>query len=227
VNKFLSLTLLLFLLLLAACGGGDAAAPDQDAAPAPSSGSTPSQLQPGETSPQLSGAEKAVQDLEASVQANPSLDGYFELGNAYSRQGQLSKARGAYENALKINPNHTGSLSNLGVVYYQTGEFDKAITQFKKVLSLDSQDAATHYLYGATLLQMSNYKEAEKQLGAALEIDPGLPEAHFGMGTLYWQTGRIDEAIAEFETFLAGPPAQDPQARTQAEQILKQLRAQQ
>ncbi len=70
-------------------------------------------------------------------------------------------------------------------------------------------------------------QKAEQQFEDALAIQPDLPEAHFGMGTLYWQMGRVEEAIAEFETFLSGPPAQDPQARTQAEQILKQLRAQQ
>jgi len=224
VNKYLSLTLLLFLLLLAACGGGVA---DQDAALTPTPGAQQPQTQSGDSSLPVDGTSYTVQDLKASVQANPSLDGYFELGNALSRQGQFSEARSAYEETLQINPNHIGSLSNLGVVYYQTGELNKAITNFEKVLSLDSQDAATHYLYGATLLQMSNFAEAEQRFEDALKIQPDLPEAHFGMGTLYWQMGRVAEAIAEFETFLTGPPAQDPQARAQAEQILKQLRAQQ
>ncbi len=225
MNKYISLTLLLFILLLAACGGG--AVPNQDAVPTPASNDLQSQAQPGAPSPQVDSAQQAVQDLKASVQANPSLDGYFELGNALSRQGLFSEARSAYEEALKINPNHLGTLSNLGVVYYQTGDLDKAITNFKKVLSIDSQDAATHYLYGATLLQKGSYGEAEQRFEDALAIQPDLPEAHFGMGTLYWQLGRIEEAIAQFETFLSGPPAQDPQAKAQAEQILKQLRAQQ
>lgn len=218
MNKYISLTLLLFLLLFAACGGG-ATPPNQ--APAASS------QQPDAPSPPADSAPQGIEGLKAAVEANPSLEGYFELGNALSRQRRFSEARSAYDEALKINPNHTGALSNLGVVYYQTGELNKAITNFKKVLSLDTQDAATHYLYGATLLQMSDYAEAEQQFENALAIQPDLPEAHFGMGTLYWQMGRVDEAIAEFETFLSGPPAQDPQARTQAEQILKQLRAQQ
>ncbi len=226
MNKYLSLTLLLVILLLAACGGE---------APAPASDSTPVQLKAsgvstpqsdGSPAPQLDGASTAIQDLKASVQTNPSLDGYFELGNAYSRQGQITDARSAYEEALKINPNHTGTLSNLGVVYYQTRDFDRATAMFDKVLAIDEKDAATHYLYGAALLQTKDYADAEQHLQRALEIQPDLPEAHFGMGTLYWQLGRLTEAIAEFEIFLEGPPAQDPAARAQAEQLLKQLRAQ-
>jgi len=223
VSKYLFLTLSLFLVLLVACGGGST---NQDAKLTPSPGTQQPQTQSSDTSLPADNTANSVQDLKASVQANPSLDGYFELGNALSRQGQFSDARSAFEEALKINPNHIGSLSNLGVVYYQTSEFDKAIANFEKVLSLDSQDAATHYLYGATLLQMSNYSEAEQRFEDALKIQPDLPEAHFGLGTLYWQMGRVSEAITEFETFLSGPPAQDPQARAQAEQILKQLRAQ-
>ena len=226
MNKYLSLTLLLFLILLAACGGGEATAPGQDAASTPASGNTPSQLQSGAPSPQPDSASNAVQDLKAAVQANPSLDGYFELGNALSRLGQFTEARSAYEEALKINPNHPGTLSNLGVVYYQTGDFNNATAMFDKVLAIDDHDAATQYLYGATLLQTRNYEKAEQRFQRALEIQPDLPEAHFGMGTLYWQLGRFEEAITEFETFLDGPPAQDPAARAQAEQILKQLQAQ-
>ncbi len=226
MKKYLSLTLLLFLILLAACGGGEATAPDQGVALTPASGDSSSQLQSGTPSQQPDSASSAVQDLEAAVQANPSLDGYFELGNALSRQGQFIEARNAYEEALKINPNHPGTLSNLGVVYYQTSDFNNAIAMFDKVLAINERDASTQYLYGATLLQTRKFEEAEHRFQRALEIQPDLPEAHFGMGTLFWQLGRFEEAITEFETFLDGPPAQDPAARTQAEQILKQLRAQ-
>ena len=226
MKRYTFLMLLLILTILAACGGGEVTAPNQDTVPISASGLPPSQLQPDAPSSQSDGAPTALQDLKASVQANPSLDGYFELGNAYSRQGKIAEARSAYEEALKINPNHTGTLSNLGVVYYQTSDFAKATAMFDKVLAIDEKDAATHYLYGAALLQTKEYADAEQHLQRALEIQPDLPEAHFGMGTLYWQLGRLTEAIAEFEIFLDGPPAQDPAARAQAEQLLKQLRAQ-
>ena len=165
-----------------------------------------------------------MQDFEAAIEANPSLDAYFGLGNAYTRQGKLSEARAAYEKALEINPNHAATLSNLGVVYYQQGNLSDAKATFEKVLALNANDAATHYLLGATLMQMGDIAAAEQSLLKALEIQPTLPEAHFGMATLYRMQDKIDEAIAELETFLAGPPAQDPRARSEAEGMLRELK---
>jgi len=72
---------------------------------------------------------------------------------------------------------------------------------------------------------MGNQEKAETQFKKALAIDPALPEAHFGLGTLYMLQGKKDLATKEFETFLSGPPAQDPRARSEAERSLKQLKS--
>ena len=214
----------LSLLLLAACGGGDKP-PAATSAPPP--GEARDLLESGQSALDGGNLDQAVQDLEASAQANPSLDAYFSLGNAYARQGKAAQAIDAYEKALEINPNHAATLSNLGVAYYQQGQFAQAKSMFEKALSVKENDAATHYLLGAVLLQMGDLTVAEKSFARALELQPDLPEAHFGMAMLNVQLGNIDEAIAEFETFLAGPPAQDPRARAEAQKMLDQLRAQQ
>ena len=60
----------------------------------------------------------------------------------------------------------------------------------------------------------------------ALELKPQLPEAQFGIAMLRQMQGRKQEAITEFKAFLSGPPAQDPQAKVEAEKMLKQLQGQ-
>ncbi|NOX60707.1 MAG: tetratricopeptide repeat protein [Chloroflexi bacterium] len=212
-NLLLVAALMAALLALVACGGGGGG-------PTAEMGATTTAA----PAPQNEGA--SLTQLEEAAQKNPSVDAYFQLGNAYARQGRLSDAQEAYEKALNINPNHAATLSNLGVVLYQLGKLNEAKAQFEKALQVNPNDAPTHYLLGATLLQMNDLAGAEKSFQKALELDPVLPEAHFGMGMLRRLQGRIDEAIAEFETFLAGPPAQDPRARGEAERILEELRGQ-
>ena len=127
---------------------------------------------------------------------------------------------------MQINPNHTPTLANKGVALYRVGRLQEAQETFAKVLALDPKDAATHYLLGATQLQQGDNAAAEASFRQALEINPQLPEAHFGLGTLYKLQGKTQEAITEFEAFLAGPVAQDPQAQTEAERLLQELRGQ-
>jgi tetratricopeptide (TPR) repeat protein len=205
-------TLIALLMLAAACGGSEK---DSGQATPP----------PGQAKPTVEASDAPLQELANSVSSNPSAEGYLNLGNAYSERARFNEAVEAYKKGLAINPNHSAILSNLGVSLYQMGRFNEAKDQFEKALKNNPDDAATTYLLGATYLQMGNQEKAETMFKKALAIDPTLPEAHFGLGTLYMLQGKKDLAIKEFETFLAGPPAQDPRARSEAERYLKQLKS--
>ncbi len=204
-------------VVLASCAGGATSTPAADAQALMHSAQTA--LDSGDYA-------KAVSDFQASLAKGKSIDAYFGLGNTYTRQNKFTEAIDAYNEALKINPNHAPTLSNLGVAYYQQGDLAQAKRSFEKALAVSANDAETYYLLGAAQLQLGEMDAAEKSLQKAVELKPTLPEAHFGLGMLRKLQGRNDDAIKEFETFISGPPAQDPKAKTEAERMLKELRGQ-
>ena len=153
-----------------------------------------------------------------------SAEEQFDLGNTYYQQGNLDEAAAAFEAALKVQPSHLGSLTNLGVVYYQQGRLDDAVAQFDAGLKADASDAQLHYLLGAVRLQQGRLDDAEKSFLRAGELQPDLPEVHYGLGALYRLQGKTDEAIAAFERFLEAGPAQDPRAKEEAKRELRELR---
>lgn len=211
-NVLILLAMLTLLLFGAACGGSKN-----------SSGPTnPADAQPA---PTVNASDPTLQQLRQEVEGSPSVDGYLRLGNAYSERALFSDAVTAYQKGLTINPNHPATLANLGVALYQLGQYSEAKAQFAKALTAKPDDAATTYLLGATYLQMHDEENAELMFKKALTIDPTLPEAHFGLGTLYAMQKKNDLAIKEFETFLAGPPAQDPRAQSEAKRYLSQLKS--
>ncbi len=215
MKKYILFPLLLLTLLLAACNGSQSQNGNQSGKPAMV---TPS------GSPQAA-VDHSLDPMKQEVENNPSVEGYLNLGNAYTERARFAEAVDAYKKGLAINPNHPATLANLGVALYQLGRYSEAQEQFKKALKVNPNDAATTYLLGATYLQTGDQKNAELMFKKALAIEPTLPEAHFGLGALYALQGKKDQAIEEFETFLAGPPAQDPRAKSEAERYLKQLKS--
>jgi len=155
-----------------------------------------------------------------------SADQQFDLANTYYQQGDLVNAAAAFEAALRLQPSHLGSLTNLGVVYYQQGNLDEAAKQFETGLQVDRSDAQLHYLLGAVRLQQGRLEEAEQSFLQAQSLRPDLPEAAYGLGALYKLQGKTAEAIAAFEHFLELGPAQDPQAAEEARRQLQELQGQ-
>lgn len=81
---------------------------------------------------------QAIQLLEALTQEFPEIaEPYNNLAVLYASQGQLDQAHVALENALRINPNYTTALQNMGDVYKR-----KAHEHYQKALSLQPNNRA-------------------------------------------------------------------------------------
>ncbi|HVF42433.1 MAG TPA: tetratricopeptide repeat protein, partial [Pyrinomonadaceae bacterium] len=73
------------------------------------------------------------------------------------------------------------------------------------------------------LVKQEDYAGAERVFRDSLERRGGnLPYAHYNLGLLYEQTGRLQEAVAEFETFLQQAPRDE--TRYRVENTLRDLR---
>lgn len=141
----------------------------------------------------------------------------FLAGNVYAKLGtsaalkaeseaRFAQAVGAYEAALKLQPDKASAHTNLGVVYYQTGKLDEAIGQFKQALELDAKDAETHYLLGAAYVQKDMLAAAEAEFNTALTLKPELAPAHIGLGNVYLINKKFDQAVASLEKAIALQP---------------------
>ena len=79
----------------------------------------------------------AIKKLGVFVDAHPSsADGYNLLGYSFRNLGNSKRAMTAYNQALKLDPKHTGALEYQGVLFVMLGDVDKAKANLAKIKAI-------------------------------------------------------------------------------------------
>jgi tetratricopeptide (TPR) repeat protein len=175
----------------------------------------------------------AIADLERAVQAAPeSKEAHFKLGTAWAQAQLLAPAEVAFQQAIALDDRYVDAHTNLGAVYYQMNRLADALREYDAALAISPDDSAAHYDKGVVYVQQALQapspdetllNQGTDELNRALEINPNLPQAHFSLGVVNMMRGKSQEAIAEFQRFLALDDGSDPEATTNAQSYLKQL----
>ncbi len=71
---------------------------------------------------------------------NPKTDSILDEANRLFLQGKLREAITYYDKILFENPNHIGSLNNMGYALSKLKDYDGAIQCYDSALKLDSAD---------------------------------------------------------------------------------------
>ena len=76
----------------------------------------------------------------AVVRAHAELvEAQFMIGLSYHRCGMVDDAEKAYQQAIRIKPNHGASLSNLGELYYRAGKVSEARQYWESAIKANSK----------------------------------------------------------------------------------------
>ena len=149
----------------------------------------------------------------------------FNLGVALQQLGDGEGAAAAYLDAIKAKGgNYPDAFYQLGVTYSREGRWREAADALRKSVEQDGgRDPDAQLQLGYVLVKQEDYAGAESVFRAALEGHNGnLPYAHYNLGLLYEQTGRLQDAVTEFEAFLQQAPRDENRRRV--ENSLRDLR---
>lgn len=138
---------------------------------------------------------------------------YFRLGTrAFHRSDPESnrEAQRFFTRAIEIDPELAqahGYLSYaivLGMIYFDEepdpGRLAAAVAIGRRGVAADERDALARFMFGRALLAQGDYDEALAQLAVARELNPELAVVHCGLADSLAYAGRVDEAIAHFQT---------------------------
>jgi Flp pilus assembly protein TadD len=119
-------------------------------------------------------ARKKLELSYAYVPKNAEIN--FALGNLHLAQGDTFRAKQYYAASLRLDPQHTGALNNLGVLAVREERWELASKFFGRAIEREPDDAKTHYLLAEALLRMGDRKNARSEILKAIVLNPNQPE---------------------------------------------------
>jgi predicted Zn-dependent protease len=121
--------------------------------------------------------------------------GYYMYGLSAWKSGDHDRAVEAFDEALKLDPNHRKSLLNSARVLLETGKPQEALDRVERALSIDSLSGDGLRLQGRARSELGQIPEAIDAYQRALALDDRDVWAMNNLGLIYIQQGRSDEAL--------------------------------
>ena len=122
--------------------------------------------------------ETAIQLMGRSAQIAPSASCLNNLGLAFEALGHLDSARGAYQQALLLDPKLAGAHNNLGNVCRGQRQLDDALAHFERAIALDPKMAETYSNIGLIYSYQGKLEQAAQYFEKSVSIRPDFAEAY-------------------------------------------------
>jgi tetratricopeptide (TPR) repeat protein len=121
------------------------------------------------------------------------------LGFALAEAGERTRALGAYQDALRLDPEYPNAHNYLGVLHAQMGDHSRAIASFEAAIALRPRFAEARNNLGLSLAAEKRIDEAIAAFEEAVRVAPEFPQARNNLAIAYMQRGRTTDAVREFD----------------------------
>ena len=138
--------------------------------------------------------EKARKDAEA----------HRRLGDAYNRQGNITRALRSYLDALEIYEADPDTHYSIGLAYQQKENYEKAIEHFNRAIELKPDMGPAKNSLGVSYIKIEDYDRAIEVLQKLIEdqgfdiyLTPHYPK--YNLGLAYYHKGEYETARGYFK----------------------------
>ena len=132
------------------------------------------------------------------------------LANALAGLKDTEGAVAAFEKAVSLDPNRSGTYSELGTAQLVSGNRKAAEEAFRKAIEVDHKSANAHMALSNFLWASRQFEEAEKEMRTALALDPKHIVANRAMAMYLMMTNKAAEAEPHLKIVAEVTPGPDP-----------------
>ena len=133
-------------------------------------------------------------------------EGIFNLALKNHQENKPEEAQDLYSQVLKIDPNHSNALNNLGVLFKQLKKSYEAVSCFEKLIKIDPTNLNVLNTLGNTYKELKEIQKAIECYEKAIEIDQNYVIARNNLGVLLEQLGEFQKAKACYEKVIEIDP---------------------
>ncbi len=95
-------------------------------------------------------------------------------GLVYNNAGDYHKAVGAFDKAIKLDPDLAIAYSNRAWAYIELGEYEQAIADCTRAIAVDPDLAIAYSNRGWAYIELGQYEQAITDYDRAIELDPSI-----------------------------------------------------
>ncbi len=143
--------------------------------------------------------EQANTFFQQSVEARPSVDGFYRLAVTLHQLKNSESALSNLRRILDIIPTHGPSLMLTGQILLDQKRYEEAEREVKRFVDLYNKSAQGFYLLGTIQNIMGKKDEALISFNKALEINPKLSQATTTRASILFSQNNEQEAVTELE----------------------------
>lgn len=140
----------------------------------------------------------------------------FALGTIFEEQGNMAEAEKKYRRVLELMPDNPLAANNLAMLLIREHRsIPEALSLAEMARQAIPDNAIIEGTYGCALSRSERHAEAIEVLGAVLSGPTQDSWARYCLGLSLYQSGRKDEASANFKRLLRDDPGFEQKAKIQ------------
>ena len=151
-----------------------------------------------------------------AIQIEPSVELWYRLGLALSRQEKMDQALYAFENALQLDPEHEGSLQHIGLYLTSKGRSEDAKFYLDRLVEVNPENWRAHNALGIVADLEERLNDAATHYQTAIDLNPDNPMLWSNLGYSLYLADDLSTAREKFEKALTLNPAYRPARRNLA-----------
>ena len=127
-------------------------------------------------------------------------------GRAYANKGDIEKAMGSFNEAIRLDPTYAFAYFNRGWGCQRKFEYERAIADYDMAVRLNPTGACVYYYRGTVREILGDRAKAVADYSTAIKLDSKLAVAYLARGDVYYDLGNFDHAVLDYSVAISLAP---------------------